>query len=249
MRTTLKCFLGVALCAALTAGCGKEELPSSAPALPGSALSDAVASAASSTASITRNAAKQTFADRNGQLLNPDDSTVVLLYYDLTGIAPPIETWVEDDSRVRFAPAPDKAARRAAVRAELEAAAQGVRGVGLIRLSMNADLSEYDPTYEEFTIGALSPSSVVTFNALGQRISLRFANGNDAQVWRVPAAQSQAIRDRIGYGRGNLDVRLKIVSVQPAPAGGTIVTEVLDYELRESHRGAALARVQVSPGK
>lgn len=248
MRTT-KCFLGAALCVALTAGCGNDEAAPNPSALPDSALSTAAASLTSSTASTTQSAAKQSLAHRSGELLNPDDSTIVMLYFDLAGIAPPIDAWVEDDSRVRIAPAPDKAAKRATVRAELEAAAHGVRKVGLLRLTMGANLSEYDPTYEEFTVRALSPSSVVTFNALGQKISLRFANGNDAQVWRVPAAQSQAMRDRIGYGGAKLDVLLKIMSVQPAPAGGTIVTNVLDYELRDNRSGAALARVQVDPGK
>ena len=61
------------------------------------------------------------FAGRTGQLVNPDESTMVFLYYDLAGIQPPIDRWVEDDNRVRMAPAIDKAATRATVRAELEA--------------------------------------------------------------------------------------------------------------------------------
>lgn len=240
MRIPIKTFLGAALCAALIAGCGNDAASSSSEARPTSALS-------STAASITAGAAAETqpLAQRSGELLNPDDSAVVMLYYDLTGIAPPLDSWVEEDTRVRFAPAPDKAAKRAAVRAELEAAATGVRDVGTIRLTMNSNLSEYDPAYEEFTVRALSPSSLVTFKALGQNISLRFANGNDAQVWRVPAAQSQAIRDRLGYSGASLDALLKIVSVQPAPAGGTIVTNVMEYELRENRGGVAIARVRV----
>lgn len=245
MRISIKpflSFLGAALCTVL-AGCGNDETPSSTATAPSSALSTAAASVASHSA-----AAAQNFAQRSGELLNPDDSTVVMLYYDLTGISPPIDSWVEEDTRVRFARAPDKAAKRAAVRAELEAAASGVRDVGMIRLRMSSDLSEYDPAYQEFTVRALSPASVVTFKALGQNVSLRFANGNDAQVWRVPSAESQAIRDRIGYGGASLDALLKIMSVQPAPAGGTIVTNVVEYELRENRSGVAIARVRVGHG-
>lgn len=240
MLTPLRYFLGAGLCAALLAGCGNDETSSSSITSPNSALSSAAAAVASNAAP-----ASQDFARRSGELLNPDDSAVVMLYYDLTGISPPIDNWVEEDTRVRFAPAPDKAPKRNAVRAELEAAAGGVRDVGVIRLTMNANLSEYDPTYEEFTVRALAPSSVVTFNALGQKVSLRFANGNDAQVWRVPLAQSQAIRDRIGYSGASLDALLKIVSVQPGPAGGTIITNVTEYELRENRSGVAIARVRV----
>jgi hypothetical protein len=187
------------------------------------------------------------FADRKGELQNPDDSTVVLLYYDLSGMKPPIADWVEQDSRVQYAPGIDKPARRTAVKSELESAAAAVRGMGLLRLSMNANLSEYDPSYSEFTVRALAPSSIVTYNALGQKVSVNFRNGRTAQIWRVPAADAQAIRDKIGSFGANvgLDVLLRIAEVQPGPGGGTIATDVLEYEMREQRTGMTLARVQV----
>lgn len=245
MLMSFRCFFGAVLCAALITGCGSDDNSStnSTPS-PSSALSTAAASVASSSTPAT-----QGLAHRTDELLNPDDSAVVMLYFDLTGIAPPIDTWVEEDSRVKFAAAPDKAAQRVAVRAELEAAASGVRDVGLIRLTMNANLSEYDPSYEEFTVRALAPSSLVTFKAFGQKVSLRFANGNDAQVWRVPRAESQAIRDRMVYNDASLDALLKVVSAQPGPAGGTIVTHVMEYELRDNRSGVAIARVRVDQNK
>lgn len=249
MLMPFTCFFGALLCGALITGCGSDDASSTdSTASPSSALSTAAASIASSSSPVSR-PVSQGFAHRTGELLNPDDSAVVMLYFDLTGISPPIATWVEEDSRVKFAAAPDKATKRVAVRAELEAAASGVRDIGLIRLTMNADLSEYDPSYEEFTVRALAPSSVVTFKAFGQKVSLRFANGNDAQVWRVPRAESQAIRDRMVYNNASLDALLKIVSVQPGPAGGTIVTHVMEYELRDNRSGTAIARVRIDQEK
>jgi hypothetical protein len=189
----------------------------------------------------------QPFAGRTGELVNPDHSTMVFLYYDLTGIAPPIDDWVEKDSRVQYAPAFEKAPRRVAVRAELESGATAVRGVGVIRLSLSsADLSDYDPTYGEFTVGALAPSTVVSFKALGQNVSLKFGNARIAQIWRVPAAEAQAIRDKIGHGGVRLDALLKIRAVQPGPGGGTITADVVEYEMRESSRsGLTIGRVRV----
>jgi hypothetical protein len=188
------------------------------------------------------------FASRKGELLNPDDSTVVFLYYDLSGMKPPIADWVEQDSRVQFAPALDKPARRTAVKSELESAAAAVRGTGTLRLSMNANLSEYDPTYSEFQVRALAPSSVVTYSALGQKVAVSFRNGRTAQIWRVPAAQAQTIRDRIGGISNNisLDVLLRIADIQPGPGGGTIATDVLEYEMRESRGGMTIGRVQIA---
>jgi len=188
-------------------------------------------------------------AGRTGELVNPDNNAMVFLYYDLAGITPPIDRWVEDDSRVKYVPAIDKPAQRIAVRSELEAGLAAVKGAGVIRLSLNsANLSDYDPTYGEFTVRALSPSSVVSFDALGQKVALRFGNGKTAQIWRVPAADAQAIRDKIPLGTNvELDVLLTIKSVVPGPAGGTITADVVEYELRETRGGTTLARIQMPP--
>jgi len=186
-------------------------------------------------------------AGREGELANPDKAAMVLLYLDLAGIAPPLDDWVEQDSRVLYAAAPAKAAQRPLVKAELEAGLAAVRKIGAIRLSLNgAQLSEYDPTHGEFTVGALAPSSVVSFDALGQKVTLKFGNARAAQTWRVPAAEAQTIRDKIGRG-GNveIDLLLRITGVQPGIGGGSIVADVQEYELRLSHNASLIGRVQV----
>jgi hypothetical protein len=181
------------------------------------------------------------------ELVNPDASTVVFLYYELAHIPLPLDEWVEEDGRVRFAPAPQKAAQRAMVRAEIESGAAAVKGVGSLRLTMNANLSDYDPTYGEFSVRALAPSSQVTFEALHQKVAVSFSNGRTAQIWRVPADQAQAIRDKIGvYGSVDLDALLHIKEVLPAPGGGTIVTEVIEYEMRQTQSGVLIGRVRAT---
>lgn len=182
---------------------------------------------------------------RTRELVNPDNSTVVLLYYDLSRSVPPIDAWVEEDPGVKYGPAAEKAGRRAALRPQLESAAVSVHDVGRIRLSMNANLSEYDPGYGEFTVRALSPSSYLEFQEYGQKIALRFANGRTAQIWKASAEQAQAIRDRLGHGTADVDVLVEITGVQSAPGGGSIETRVLEYELRDTRSGTALGRVVV----
>ncbi|MEJ1962318.1 MAG: hypothetical protein WDO56_12550 [Gammaproteobacteria bacterium] len=244
------------------AACGKSTAPGSeASTTAGGALAS---TGASETAGAASNASVNSGASAGGgssadaapmnaqgagsarELTNPDSNTMVFLYYQLAHLPLPIETMVEDDSRVKFAPAPDKAAHRAAVRAEIESAAAAVRGVGAIRLTLNANLSEYDPSYGEFTVRALAPSSVVDFSALGQKVALNFTNGRTAQIWHVEQADAQAVRDKIGYsGNVEMDVLVRIANVLPGPGGGTISTEVVEYELRDKQRGVIIARVQV----
>lgn len=192
-------------------------------------------------------AASPTLGGRTGELVNPEGEAMVFLYYDLAGLAIPLDNWVEKDNRVQFAQPFDKAAKRAEVRAELEAGAAAVKNVGFLRLNMNANLSDYDPTYGEFTVRALAPSSVVYFDGFGQKVELRFTNGRNAQLWKVPQEDAQLTRDKIGpYGQADLDVLLRITGVQPGTGGGTLNTEVVEYELRAQRGGLTLGRVQVT---
>lgn len=248
----MRVLLSVFAITLLVVACGKSETAgtdASAGQNPTVADVPPVATADSTRAqSAPTTTAAQNLAGRTGELVNPGQSAMVFLYYDLAGIAAPIDNWVEADSRVKFAPGIEKAANRAALRAELEAGAAGVRGVGLIRQSLNdANLSHYDPTYGEFRVGALAPSSFVEFTAFGQKVALKFGNGRTAQIWSVPEAEAQVISDKIPrVGRVAIDTVLKIKSVQPGPGGGTIIADVLEFELRHDVSGTTIGRVQVA---
>lgn len=246
-------FTSIALAALLTVACGGQQSASldadaadvSATASTAGPMSTAQGSSAGSS---TAQASASALPGRTGELVNPDDATMIFLYYDLAGIAPPLDQWVEQDDRVTFARPSDKAALRKTIKAELESAAAAVRGIGFVRLTMNANLSDYDPTYGEFAVRALAPSSMVEFSAFRQKVSVRFSNGRIAQIWRVPYDEAQVIRDKAGqYGSHvTLDALLRIASVQPGVAGGTISAEVLEYEMRENLRGLPIGRVQVA---
>jgi hypothetical protein len=247
---------GLALSAALA--CADDEPADSAASAAATAEESASASARESDAVAAGPGASETRAapapapapidGRTGELVNPESSAMVLLYYDMAGVAPPIERWVEADPRVAYVKALDKPAAREMVRAELEAAAAAVRDVGVLRLTLAANLSEYDPTYGEFTLRALAPSSVITFDAFQQKVELRFGNGLEAQTWKVAPEDSQRIRDTLGpMGSATADVLLVITGVQPAPGGGSFTADVVEYELRHDRSGNLLARVRVAP--
>lgn len=208
---------------------------------------DAVPSTRAHTVAGQPHGAPRALQSRTRELVNPDEATVVFLYYDLTGSTPPLDDWVEEDPGVKYGPAAEKAGRRAALKPQLAAGLASVRDVGRIRLSMNANLSEYDPGYGEFTVRALAPSAYVEFKQFGQKVALRFTNGRTAQIWKMPAAQAQSIRDRLGYGNADLDVLVEITGVQPGPGGGSIEARIVEYELRDARGGSALGRVRIEP--
>jgi len=184
---------------------------------------------------------------RSAELSNPEHSALVFLYYGLAGIAPPIDKWVESDGRVQRAPAPQKAAQREEVRAELQAAAASVADVGVLRITLNdARLSHYDPNYGEFQIGAVSPSSMVSYKAFGQNVNVKFVNGKTAQIWPMSAEEAQVVTDKLGPygGRAELETELAITGVTPGPGGGTINTRIVEMTLRDGRTGMILGRLQ-----
>lgn len=145
------------------------------------------------------------------------------------------------------ATAPDKASVRATIRAELLSAAEAVREVGSIRLSIHdAGLSAYDPTYGEFTIRALSPSSTFPFEAFTQKITVKLDNGSTAQMWKATPEEARVVRDKLGnYGGATLDVELVVTGAVPGPRGGTLTARAVGYELRAKGSGATLVRARL----
>lgn len=220
-----------------------------APATPsGSVMPAPAGNAAPASPGSASSASAPAFGGGVRELVNPDAPTMVFLYHALSGVAPPLDQWVENDSRVTSAPGAQKAAQRDLVRAELLAAMSAVQGTGFLRLTLHDELSEYDATYGEFTLRSLAPSSTVPYRALQQEVGLRFGNGRDAQVWAVPAAQAQTVQDSFRFGRSVvLDLLVKIAAVQPAPRGGTLVADVLEYEIRTQHGSQLLGRVRLQP--
>lgn len=186
------------------------------------------------------------FAGRTRRVTNPDGLVMVLLYNQLAGLTPPFSEWIEKDIRVSNAPPIEKPEVRKTIAAEFSAAAEAVKDIGAIRITTNTQLSEYDPTYGEYLISALDPSSMFTFSANGQTVRLKYSNADAAQIWRVPQDQYQAIEDRIRY-RGSLSLTIDadIESVQPGVNGGDIVARITGYVLENSFNSGLIARVAV----
>jgi hypothetical protein len=233
------------------AGCGEDAPQDAAPT--GSVASGApVASPDSASTASSIPVANPTpaspFGARAGELANPEDLAMVMLYHDLAGIPAPIARWVEADRRLQFAPGPQKAALREQITAEFEAARDAVKNVGILRITLaDAQLSDYDPGYGEYTLRALSPSSTITYKTLGTEVTLKFDNARAAQLWRVPSVEAQRVADTLGaYGRAALDLTLAVTGVIPGTAGGTLTTRIVEYELRAQRGGQTLARTTLS---
>lgn len=230
----------------LLLGCGKADDPAGSTSASSTSNTFASSSATDANGGEGNANGKSGIEGRQAELASPSDSSIVFLYYSLAGLKPPLESWVENDARLLQAPAPDKALRRQELQNEYELGAKSVNGIGTIRVSLNsANLSEYDPTYGEFTVGAISPGSHLSYSAFNQNIKIQFANAKTAQLWRVTPEEAQVVRDKLGrYASASIDLELKIIGVQPETNGGTIMANIVEYELRDNIKNTVIGRIK-----
>jgi len=239
----------LAMLAGLTACSSGDNADGNQAAAPGSvdtAAPPAPAGAAPADAAPPAAPVPAAIAQRTGELMAPDDFAMLMLYYSLSGLQPPVDKWVEDDMSVRIAKPADKAAARDAVRARIAAGLQSVKDVGRLRITVNADLSDYDPSYSEYTVRAFAPSSSLIFNRSGERVLVKFDNAQAAQRWGILKEEAQSIKDRIQYNSSVVvEALLQITGASPESDGGTIRTRVISYELKNNRSGTTIARVTV----
>ncbi|HCK83528.1 MAG TPA: hypothetical protein DHW63_03125, partial [Hyphomonadaceae bacterium] len=183
---------------------------------------------------------------REGILTNPSGDDMIALVYSVSGAPAPIEKWVNE--KVRYTAPLDRPRQREESTAAFNALMQSVSDAGFLQLEINADLSEYDPTYNEFLISDLGAASYLTFQSetTFEKTSVKFRNGAKAQVWSVPREEFQSVADKMTIGHAvRLLLTLKIVGATPAANGGTIHTDVVEYEIFDQVNSARLGRVRV----
>ncbi len=85
---------------------------------------------------------------------------------------------------------------------------------------------------------------VADIDAAAQMLSnlSRFAASAEGRLKSIDL-NPVVILDR-GKGAVSLDALLNITGVQPAPNGGTLITDVIEYEMREARGGKLLGRVR-----
>lgn len=225
---------------------GSPQPPSAPSTLPTSTTPNAVpASLRIGNANADQATATEPVPARHRTVVNPSAAEIVMLYHSLAGTRPAIERWVEQDHRLIGANAPDKAQIRADMRAELEALTNSVGDIGRLRISLrDAGLSTYDPAYGEFTIGALSPGTVIPFEEYGEKIVVRMDNAHIAQIWKINPDKAREVQDKLGtYPRASIDLVLDVIGAVPSPGGGSITARIAEYEIQDARtRGVRIVR-------
>jgi len=129
--------------------------------------------------------------------------------------------------------------------AQFDASIASVADVGRLRVTLNATLGNYDPSYGEYLIRDIGPGSMITFEGLGEKASVKFSNGQVAQIWKVTPEEAKLVRDKVGpYGGVTLDLLLQITGVQPGTANAAIMADIVEFEMRTNPGGLSVARLK-----
>ena len=180
---------------------------------------------------------------RTRRVSQPNDDTIGWIAMDWAGIATPKQDWARSIRESRAGGTEfSRAEQTAAIKRELELAAEEGRGVGFLDLTISAQLSEYDSDYQEFYIDTFSPGSQITFrpfrtpyrkpDIFRDGVKIRFSNADAAQILTVPPQEAEEIVSKLQPFRPiSIEAKLKIDRVVPAANSAEIWVTVSGYTL------------------
>lgn len=179
------------------------------------------------------------------ELAHPEDLQMLLLAYRLEGRTPPIAEWAAVQQRVATANEFDRAAVRDEEQARLQAVYDGTEDIGLLRINVNARISEYDGSRGGYYLDAFTPGSVFTFSARPapnpfreEAVSLRIDNPDELNFWPLDSAAAQeALAKNNGQRHVTLDSRLRITGINRRSTGAEVTATLLGYSIVSTKYG------------
>lgn len=179
------------------------------------------------------------------ELSHPEDLQMLLLAYRLEGRTPPIAEWAAAQHRVAAANEFERAGVRDEEQARLQAVYDGTEGIGLLRMNVNARISEYDGSRGGYYLDAFTPGSVFQFSASpapnpfrDETVSLRIDNPGELNFWPMdPVAAQEVLAKNNGQRHVTLDSRLRITGINRRSAGAEVAATLLGYSIVSTKYG------------
>jgi hypothetical protein len=161
----------------------------------------------------------------------PSDFQMAVAFYQIIGLEPPFDAWARSDPRAASANEFDRPAVAARVQEELLLAARSVAGVGFVELNTSSNFGEYDMASQGFRLEAIDSDRFWTWDYKGGRYKLTMDNGNEAQLWKIPADEARSLVESMSYRNVDLKLRIKIVGAMPEGSGGTLQGQIVGYQV------------------
>ncbi|WP_202844334.1 hypothetical protein [Luteimonas saliphila] len=179
------------------------------------------------------------------ELAHPEDLQMLLLGYRLQGREPPLAEWAAAQYAVVRANEFERGKVREQEQARLQAVYDGTEGVGLLRLNVRANLSEYDASRGGYYLDAFTPGSVFRFSARAapppfreETVSLRIDNPGELNFWPLdPSAAQEVLARNNGQRNVALDSRLRITGIRRRSTEAELTATLLGYAIVSSRYG------------
>ena len=161
---------------------------------------------------------------------NLTDRDWAILYYAMTGLAPPREQWADQAlAGIDRELGAEEAWKRA--NAQVEAQWNAVKDIRCVTLRTRADPQAYDASLGGMPLGAFSPETFFPFHDGPVKISLKFRNADQARVWKMTGDKAAALKADIWLGNLGLSIRARLTVARPSGNGGTIEAEIVGFDL------------------
>lgn len=221
----LPAALGVSLALSI-AGCGDQQAAESnaANAPAGSAASPSPAAAPPAAAApATCNNYTDSLTDRDW----------AIVYYAMTGLAPPREKWADEAlAGIDRSLGAEEAWKRA--NAQVDAQWNAVKDIRCVTLRTRADPQAFDASLGGIPLGAFAPDAFFPFHDGSMRIAVKFRNADKARVWKMNADKAAALKADSWLGNLRLAIRVRLVASRPSGNGGTIEGEIVGFDIEPS---------------
>ncbi len=128
-----------------------------------------------------------------GTLLDPSAEDVVLLYFALRDLPPPLERWRRGSPEIGRADEFHRAAAIDEFDRRITARVRSLRGVRGLRIGLRGEFSVYDSVSACFYLSGLSEGSTVPYAAFDTNVALRPVDGGEWNMWPLPPTEAERV--------------------------------------------------------
>ncbi|TDR46472.1 hypothetical protein DFR29_1033 [Tahibacter aquaticus] len=170
-----------------------------------------------------------------GTLSYPDDFQIELLVDRILGRNPPFDDWAAAAvSRREADEFTDRERLLAEARKPFEAMFAATADIGVLRLRLRSQFSQYDADRKIYYLTAFSPGNTLTFRSgkySGEQVTLQLDNLSQAQAWPMEPAAAQALLKRHPGRTVSLDVTVDLTGAQMRSSGPQLNGRIRTFDI------------------
>ena len=127
---------------------------------------------------------------------NPDPTSVTLLQYKYSKVAPPYATLAACEESVKSADEFHKDAALKLAQARLAGRFAEMQDTVKLIINLSSSFSEYDSDHGEYDLDINDGTVISAYNACSKEVRIALTNGTNAQTWKLDPAEAQRVLEK-----------------------------------------------------